>query len=797
MLGRFQPAGFRVDAPAWLQPEFDAPRLSPVERHAAFVAALLEGLADWQEAGPISQNLDSGPRALARSLEALPLYRRSELAKRIGPAALAELVALASEPNPDLFLQGIMNLSRRLHGAGDAALAAALPLSLRRSLQDQPEWRGAISAAAWADLNRECDVLQSRGPIGPRAEFLLRHFAREVSHPATLASFAAGAGAFQSLRLLTLARLTAAPAGLATRAWRARALASLAGLGGETFALTLSHRSLREALGERQVWDAESIRRELLANGITLGLMRGAGAASESAFRALHGVSPGASRVARFSGFTSVSRLAIPQTAMLGALLLAHRAESALGLRPSADAATVLFDSLTTLLHFNVGGRIFESLQPRGFGAWTRGLEEHSRALASGAAPRSGGGGDLGAWRPRGDFAWAFAGRAPRAPRRAVENLVVMNERPKDEGGVPRPAGPRLESVTAPNPVRFREVLENSPHPVLVVDSQGEIRYANGPARRIFQPTLLDFANIRIMEVFEPHPSEAGLFVWSRGENEATYWRMETRNLGGEEGFIAHFLTDVTELQVLKQRAAALQEQNVRLEAKSQLAERFLHDGGNLLSDLSFREGLLERLVGAPGAAGESSRWGAFADRVRDLGSSVGKVMDFYRSWRRIAAGSPRQVTVLSMEPMLNEALRLNEGARQKQGIRLETDFGSEALTVRGEEALLINAVLNLLVNACHAMPGGGTLRVRTYAQDPYVVIEVSDTGIGIPPEHLPHIFEFGFTTKQHSGGTGLGLPNVRTAVENMHDGRVEVESRVGQGTTFRLFLPSSSVARL
>ncbi|MCC7343959.1 MAG: hypothetical protein IT573_03400, partial [Deltaproteobacteria bacterium] len=52
-------------------------------------------------------------------------------------------------------------------------------------------------------------------------------------------------------------------------------------------------------------------------------------------------------------------------------------------------------------------------------------------------------------------------------------------------------------------------------------------------------------------------------------------------------------------------------------------------------------------------------------------------------------------------------------------------------------------------------------------------------------------------TTKQHSGGTGLGLPNVRTAVENMHDGRVEVESRVGQGTTFRLFLPSSSVARL
>ena len=238
MLGRFQPAGFRVDVPPRLQSDFDAPRLSPAERHAAFIAALLEGLADWHETRPISPQLDSGPGALVRSLEALPLYRRSELAKRVGPAALAELTALASEPDPDLFLQGILNLARRLQGAGDAALAAALPLSLRRSLQDHPEWRGAISPAAWATLNRDCDAVQGRGPVGPRVEFLLRHFAREVSHPATLASFAAGAGAFQSFRLLTLARLTAAPANFATRAWRARALASLAGLGGEPVALT-------------------------------------------------------------------------------------------------------------------------------------------------------------------------------------------------------------------------------------------------------------------------------------------------------------------------------------------------------------------------------------------------------------------------------------------------------------------------------------------------------------------------------------------------------------------------------
>lgn len=168
--------------------------------------------------------------------------------------------------------------------------------------------------------------------------------------------------------------------------------------------------------------------------------------------------------------------------------------------------------------------------------------------------------------------------------------------------------------------------------------------------------------------------------------------------------------------------------------------------------------------------------------------------MDFYRSWRRITSGGARQLTLLSMEPMLNEALRLNEGARVKQGIQLEADFGAEALTVRGEEALLVNSVLNLLVNACHAMPDGGTLRVRTYPSDAFVVVEVRDTGMGISPEHLPRIFEAGFTTRKRSGGTGLGLANVKTAVEDVHGGRVEVGSRVGEGTTFRLFLPSSTL---
>ena len=107
-----------------------------------------------------------------------------------------------------------------------------------------------------------------------------------------------------------------------------------------------------------------------------------------------------------------------------------------------------------------------------------------------------------------------------------------------------------------------------------------------------------------------------------------------------------------------------------------------------------------------------------------------------------------------------------------------------------GEESPLLSAVLNLFINACHAMPQGGELGVRAFSENGLVTIEVRDTGTGIAPEHLPHIFEPHFTTKEHSGGTGMGLANVKLAIERVHRGRVEVESEVGQGTTFRLIMP-------
>ena len=101
---------------------------------------------------------------------------------------------------------------------------------------------------------------------------------------------------------------------------------------------------------------------------------------------------------------------------------------------------------------------------------------------------------------------------------------------------------------------------------------------------------------------------------------------------------------------------------------------------------------------------------------------------------------------------------------------------------------MLRQALLNLGINACQAMPHGGTLRFRARAaRGRRVEVIVEDTGIGIKPDHLTRIFNLYFTTREK--GSGIGLSIVYRTVQ-LHDGEIEVQSTPGVGTTFRLLLP-------
>ena len=98
---------------------------------------------------------------------------------------------------------------------------------------------------------------------------------------------------------------------------------------------------------------------------------------------------------------------------------------------------------------------------------------------------------------------------------------------------------------------------------------------------------------------------------------------------------------------------------------------------------------------------------------------------------------------------------------------------------------------MNLLVNAAQAIEEKGEITIKTYQAGKSVVVEISDTGVGISEDDLEHIFDPFFTTKEVGKGTGLGLSVVYGIIEN-HCGKIEVETQVGKGSTFRVILPVS-----
>jgi len=156
---------------------------------------------------------------------------------------------------------------------------------------------------------------------------------------------------------------------------------------------------------------------------------------------------------------------------------------------------------------------------------------------------------------------------------------------------------------------------------------------------------------------------------------------------------------------------------------------------------------------------------------------------DFYRP-------SDQQMEWMDLNDTLDDLLLLMGETFNRKGIRLIRDFGSNLPEIRCVPDQIKQVVLNLLHNAEEAITNGkGTIVLRTRGEDGRVWIDLEDNGLGIPAENLGRIFEPFFTTKSEVKGIGLGL-SVSYGIIQAHGGTIEVESRPGQGTRFRVCLP-------
>jgi two-component system phosphate regulon sensor histidine kinase PhoR len=149
---------------------------------------------------------------------------------------------------------------------------------------------------------------------------------------------------------------------------------------------------------------------------------------------------------------------------------------------------------------------------------------------------------------------------------------------------------------------------------------------------------------------------------------------------------------------------------------------------------------------------------------------------------------------VHDLNPIVQKMAECCTPVAESKRLALKVDTAPQALTARIAEKPIERAIVNLISNAIHYTPSGGEVVVRTRRENDWVVVSVRDTGIGISPDALPHIFERFYRSKEVKRsiqGTGLGLTIVKEIVQQ-HGGRVQVSSDLGKGSVFEIWLPAA-----
>jgi len=172
-------------------------------------------------------------------------------------------------------------------------------------------------------------------------------------------------------------------------------------------------------------------------------------------------------------------------------------------------------------------------------------------------------------------------------------------------------------------------------------------------------------------------------------------------------------------------------------------------------------------------------------DEVERLARLTRQLLNVYKD----SVTGPEPGVPLAVNDVLREVVASSSEMLRNHNVEADLRLGESMPDVRGSADKLKQLFLNLIVNARDAMPAGGRLTITTERADGSVVIEVGDTGIGIPPEYMGRIFDAFFTTKGKVTGAGLGL-SVCYGIVQQHNGRISVRSEPGRGSTFTVSLP-------
>ncbi len=353
----------------------------------------------------------------------------------------------------------------------------------------------------------------------------------------------------------------------------------------------------------------------------------------------------------------------------------------------------------------------------------------------------------------------------------------------------------RAERLLRQSEERYRRLIAISPYAILV-NRGNRIIFANDQAIKLFgavkaeeilekSPADLfhaddhDIVRRRIDELFEGGAQVPVLEEKIETlDGRTAYVEVSGARFVDEEGpAILIMLRDVSERKRLQEQLRRTE----RVAELGTLASGMAHEIGTPMNVILGRaEYLMDRVTEEPIKKGLQT----IITQVERITRVMNQLLSFVR--RKAPQRVPldlRKVIEDSME-MFQERLATNQ-------ILVEMEMADPCPMVLADADQISHVLINLIMNALHAMPEGGTLRVGLAPEQTMVKLTIADTGHGIPSEVIKKIYDPFFTTKEFGKGTGLGLTVVKGIIEE-HQGSIAVESKEGSGTSFTVLLPMS-----
>jgi signal transduction histidine kinase len=360
----------------------------------------------------------------------------------------------------------------------------------------------------------------------------------------------------------------------------------------------------------------------------------------------------------------------------------------------------------------------------------------------------------------------------------------------------------------------LESAVEHLEDAVAIVSPKGHVLFANpamrtlladaGPGATLEQLVAAEHP-LRVLyeQTLSSRQSRGPLSATFPARGDASGRLILTHPVNDAKGELVGVMLIVRNLEYLSQVESTVRYSR-KLAALGRLSAGVAHEVKNPLNAMMIHLELLRQEFAAPaavvaGGPGRITQLGVAAavpalkhealEHVDVIAAEIRRLDEVVQGFLKFSRPEDLKLQPVSLAALFREVVPIVKPEADRARVELIVDADG-APPVNGDPGMLRQAFLNLALNACQAMPDGGTLRLSSdVARNRRVLVTMSDTGVGIPPEHLKRIFDLYFTTKPK--GSGIGLSMVFRTVQ-MHDGDIEVESTPGKGTTFRILLPQA-----